>query len=297
MVVFLRVLSPAIMFLSWSSNKVLAILPFQSAPAITSIEDIIAFVDESHKMGSLALEESQLMNNVLRLEDRRLASVMTPAADVVYLDLLVSREQNLKVLREAPHSQFPVCKGGLQRVVGVAESHDILQAFIDNSVDFAELPLGTPLFVPASLTLIDFMRTLRQHNTTFALVVNEFGATEGIVTMGDLVESLVGDVMPFLDNEEDALAVCRPDGSWLLDGLLPVDEMKVKLGIRNIEDEDLGIFHTVGGFVIVSMGKIPRKSEKFCYGDWCFEVLDIDHNRVDQVLATLKENAVLEMKT
>lgn len=291
MSLFIRVLSPAIHFLSWSANRVLAILPFQSAPAITSVEDILAFVDEGEKMGSIAPEESHLMGNVLRLEDRRLAAIMTPAADVDYLDLLAPRERNLKLLREAPHSQLPVCKGDMQHVIGIAESHDILQAVIDGEVDFAELPLNLPLFVPASLTLIDLLRALRQQRTTFALVVSEFGVTEGVVTLGDVMLSLVGEMMPLSDAPEDALAVRRPDGSWLLDGLLAIDEMKDKLEIRSVPDEELGNFHTVGGFVLASLGRIPRKSERFNAGDWDFEVVDVDRNRVDQVLATRRTQA------
>ncbi|MES2366754.1 MAG: hemolysin family protein [Pseudomonadota bacterium] len=285
MTLFIRVLSPAIHLLSWSADRILAILPIRSAPAITSVEDIIAFVDEGAKMGAFAPEESHLMGNVLRLEDRRLAAIMTPSADVAYLDLLAPRERNLRLLSDAPHSQLPVCKGDLQQVIGIAESHDILQAAIEGELDFAEIPLGLPLFVPGTLTLIDLLRTLRQQRTTFALVVSEFGVTEGIVTLDDVMLSLVGDMMPLGDTPEDALAVRRPDGSWLLDGLLAIDEMKDKLEIRSVPHEDLGNFHTVGGFVLASLGRIPRKSEQFSCGDWDFEVVDVDRNRVDQVLA------------
>lgn len=286
MSLFIRVLSPAINFLSWAANRVLAILPIESAPAITSVEDIIAFVNEGEKSGALAPDEHRIMSNVLRLEERRLAAIMTPTADVVYLNLLSPREYNLKQLREAPHSQLPVCKGDLQQVVGIAESHDILQSIIDGEVDFAEIPLNVPLFVPNSLTLFDLLRQLRQHKTTFALVVSEFGVTEGVVTLHDVMLALVGDMMPLADTPEDALAVRRPDGSWLLDGLLSIDEMKDKLDIHDIPDEDLGNFHTVGGFVLASLGRIPRKSEQFVCGEWNFEVVDVDKNRVDQVLAT-----------
>lgn len=285
MSVFIQVLSPAIHFLSWAANRVLSVLPVQSAPAVTSVEDILAFVNEGEKTGAIAPEEKHLMGNVLRLEDRRLVSIMTPAADVTYLDVKVAKEDNLKLLRENPHSQLPVCKGGMQHVMGIAESHDILQAAIAGEVDFTKIPLEPPLYVPGSLTLIDLMRSLRQHQATFALVVNEFGVTEGIVTLDDLMMFLVGEMMPFSDDPEEALAVRRSDGSWLLDGLLPVDEMKAHLEIQSLPYEDLGNFHTVGGFVLTSLGRIPRKAELFQYAGWQFEVVDVDGNRVDQVLA------------
>jgi putative hemolysin len=286
MSVFIRLLSPAIHFLSFVADRVLALLPIRSAPAMTSMEDILAFVDEGERAGAIAPEESQLFGNVLRLEDWRLATIMTPASDVAWIDLLSPREHNLRLLREAPHSQLPICKGDLQQVIGIAESHDILKAAMEGEIDFAELPLEAPLFVPSSLKLIDLLRTFRQQRATFAMVVSEFGLTEGIVTLDDLMYSLVGDMLPQDDAVEDSLAVRRPDGSWLLDGLLPIDEMKDKLEIRLVPQESLGNYHTVGGFVLASLGRIPRKAERFAWADWEFEVVDVDRNRVDQVLAT-----------
>lgn len=286
MSLFIRLLSPAIRFLSFMADRVLALLPIRAAPAVTSIEDILAFVDEGERAGSIAPEESQLFGNVLRLEDWLLATIMTPVADVAWLDLLSPREHNLRVLMEAPHSRLPICKGDLQQVIGIAESHDILKAAMEGDIDFAELPLAAPLFVPSSLKLIDLLRTFRQQRANFALVVSEFGLTEGIVTLDDLMYSLVGDMMPLADDTGDALAVRRPDGSWLLDGLLPIDEMKDRLEIRHVPQESLGNYHTVGGFVLASLGRIPRKAERFSWADWEFEVVDVDRNRVDQVLAT-----------
>lgn len=284
--VLLRVLSPGIRFLSWAADRVLAVLPVTAAPAVTSIEDILAYVDEGEKSGALAPEERHLMGNVLRLDDRRLAAIMTPIADVAWLDLAAPRETNLTMLREAPHSQLPVARGDLQQVIGIAESHDILQAAMAGEIDFGEIPLAQPLYVPASLTLIDLLRTFRQSKSTFALVVSEFGLTEGIVTIADLMQTLVGDMMPLADDPEESLAVRRPDGSWLLDGLLPIDEMKSKLAIDSLPREALGNYHTVGGFVLSTLGRIPRKAERFQTAGWEFEVVDIDRNRVDQVLAS-----------
>jgi putative hemolysin len=286
MSVFIRLLLPAVHVLSWLADRILAVLPWDYAPAVTSIEDILAFVDEGERAGTLAPEESHLVSNVLRLDERHLASIMSPIAEVDWLNLLAPREDNLRVLRDAPHSQLPVCNGDLQHVIGIAKSHDILQAAIAGDIDFAEIPLAQPLFVPVSLTLIELLRTFRKQRSTIALVVSEFGNTEGIVTVDDLVLSLVGDMMPLADDPEDALAVRRSDGSWLLDGLLAVDDMKDKLEIDSVPNEELGNYHTVGGFVLASLGRIPRKTERFQWSGWDFEVVDVDHNRVDQVIAT-----------
>lgn len=293
MSIFIRLLAPAVHMLSWVADRILAVLPFDYAPSVTSIEDILAFVGEGERDGTIAPEESHLVSNVLRLDDRHLASIMSPIAEVEWLNLLAPREDNLRVLRDAPHSQLPVCNGDLQHVIGIAESHDILQAAIAGEIDFAEIPLAQPLFVPVTLSLIELLRTFRKQRSTIALVVSEFGHTEGIVTVDDLLLSLVGDMMPLADDPEDALAVRRKDGSWLLDGLLAIDDMKAKLDIGSVPNEELGNYHTVGGFVLSSLGHIPRKTERFYWSGWYFEVVDIDHNRVDQVLATKQDEPPL----
>lgn len=286
MTLFIRVMSPAIALLSWSADIVLRTLPVRAAPAVISVEDILAYVDEGRRAGEIAPEESHLLGNVLRLEDRHVAAIMTPAADVAYIDLLRPREYNLGVLRDSPHAQMPICKGDLQHAIGVVESHDILQAALAGEIDFAETTMTVPRFVPGSLTLIELMRTFRAQRANFAFVVNEFGQTEGIVTLNDLLQTVVGDMMPFADDPDEALAVRRTDGSWLLDGLLPVDEMKERLGLRDVPDEHFGNFHTVGGFVLNSLGRIPKKGESFDYCGWQFEVVDVERNRIDEVLAS-----------
>ena len=286
MALFIRVMSPLIHGLSRAADLVLQALPVRAAPAVVSIEDILAYVDEGQRAGEIAPEESHLFGNIFRLEDWRIVAIMTPAVDVAYLDLLRPHEHNLTMLRESPHSRLPICKGDLQHAVGLVESHDILQAALAGKINFADLPLTAPLFVPGSLTLIELMRTFRTHRNSFAFVVNEFGQTEGIVTLDDLLQTVVGDMMPLADDPNAALAVRRADGSWLLDGLLPVDEMKGKLGIPDIPAEDFGNFHTLGGFVLTALGRIPKKGEFFEYAGWRFEVVDVDHNRIDEVLAT-----------
>ena len=286
MTLFIRLMSPLIHGLSRAADLVLHTLPVRAAPAVVSIEDILAYVDEGQRAGEIAPEEGHLLGNIFRLEDWRVVAIMTPAVDVAYLDLLRPHEHNLTVLRESPHSRLPICKGDLQHVVGLVESHDILQAALAGKIDFTDVPLTAPLFVPGSLTLIELLRTLRSQRNNFAFVVNEFGQTEGIVTLDDPLRSVVGDMMPFSDDPDEALAVRRADGSWLLDGLIPVSEMKEKLELRDIPDEDFGNFHTLGGFVLTSLGRIPKKGEFFEYAGWRFEVVDVDQNRVDEVLAS-----------
>ncbi len=284
---FIRALSPAIRLLSWSADMVLRLLPVRSAPEVTGIEDILAAVDEGERSGAIAPEESHLLGNVFLLEDRHVAAVMTPLKDVAFIDLDRSHNENLHVLRERPHGRYPICRASMQQVIGLAESRTLLRAALSGDLHFSELPLTPPIYVPLSLTLIELLKTFRARNADFALVVNEFGATEGVVTIGDLFQTMAGHMMPGADDPALALAVQREDGSWLLDGLLPIDELEGRLGLAGLGDESQGLYHTVGGFVVAHMGRIPKRAEKFRYGEWEFEVVDMDHNRVDEVLATL----------
>lgn len=283
---FIRVLSPAIRLLSWSADMVLKLLTVRSAPKVTGVEDILAAVDEGERSGAIAPEESHLLGNIFLLEDRHVAAVMTPLKDVAFIDLDRSHNENLHVLRDRPHGRYPVCKGSMQQVIGLAESRVLLRAAVSEDLNFADLPLTPPLYVPLSLTLIDLLKTFRARNADFAMGVNEFGVTQGVVTIGDLFQTMAGNMMPGADDPELALAVQREDGSWLLDGLLPIDELQNKLGLAGLGDEAQGLYHTVGGFVVAQMGKIPKRAEKFQYGEWQIEVVDMDHNRVDEVLAT-----------
>lgn len=294
MLFFINMMAPAVFILSWISDKILAILPVDNAPSVTSIEDILAYVDEGKRCGTLAPEESHLVGNIFKFDDRSLASIMTPITDVAWLNLKAPKEENMRTLRETPHSRMPICNGDLQHIIGIVESQHILKGALDGEIDFAKIQIEQPFYIPSTLSLFDLLRTFRQKRATFALVVSEFGLNEGIVTMDDLVLSLVGDMMPTVDNPEDALAIERPDGSWLLDGLLAIDDLKVKLDIHYINQEELGNFHTVGGFVLASLGRIPRKTEQFEWSGWNFEVVDVDNNRVDQVLATKLERTTAQ---
>ncbi|MES2880011.1 MAG: hemolysin family protein [Pseudomonadota bacterium] len=283
---FIMMLAPAIQLLSWCADLVLNLLPFRSAPAVTGIEDILALVDEGELSGSIGKEQSHLLWNVFRLEDRHLAAVMTPVKDVALIDLAIPHVDNLNTIRAAPHGRYPICRGGLQQVLGLAESRAVLKAALSGEFHFVDLPMNPPVFVPSALTLIELLRIFREQSADFAFVVNEFGVTEGIVTLSDLFETVAGDMMPGAMDPDQALAVQRDDGSWLLDGLLPMDEMKEKLGIVSLADDTQGRYHTVGGFVVTSLGKIPKRAEKFIENDWEFEVVNMDRNRVDEVLAS-----------
>lgn len=282
----LRLAQPLVWVVSKTSDRVLDLFPGKGSAEATAADEIRFLIEASRKEGALDQTESEILGNVFRLDNRRVAAIMTPASDIAYLDLTLPRETNMKVLLERAVSRFLITKGGLTNPVGFVESRELLRLVLGSGgldLDFGKVSTVAPHYVPNSLSLIGLLEFFKANQTQIALVVNEFGATEGLVTLSDLMGTVVGDVLS--GAVESPLAVQRSDGSWLLDGLLPIDEMKERLGLPNLPEEELGNYHTVGGFIIYQFGRIPRKTENFEWGDWCFEVMDMEKNRVDEVLA------------
>lgn len=283
--VLLRLAHPLVLVVSKTADWILALFPSKGSAEATAADEIRFLIEAGRKDGNLDQTESEILGNVFRLDNRRVAGIMTPAAGIAYLDLSISREENLKTLQERAVSRFLVCKGGIANALGFVESRELLQVLLNGKdLDFGKLSPSPPHYVPGTLSLIGLLEFFKANQTQTALVANEFGATEGLVTLSDLMGTVVGDVLS--GAVESPLAIQRGDGSWLLDGLLAIDEMKELLGIKELPEEDLGNFHTVGGFVIVHLGRIPKKTESFDWGDWHFEIMDMEKNRVDEVLAT-----------
>jgi len=284
MAMFARINRPFIWALSVASERLLALFPFKESAAHVASDEIRAMITAGRRDGGLDGTSGELLGNVFRLDDRKVASVMTPANAIIFLDLQAPSEINLEKIKTQSVSRFLVCKGGLSQVMGYIESRELLQHLLaGNQLDLGKLPTHAIQFIPNTQSLIGVLEFFRTQKTHLAIVVNEFGQTEGLVTMSDLLSSVVGDVPSSVD--ELPLAVQREDGTWLLDGLLPLDEMKEKLGITALPEEDLGNYHTVGGFVITAIGRIPKKAETFDWHGWRFEVVDMDKNRVDEVFA------------
>lgn len=280
----LRLAHPLVWVVSKTADRVLDLFPFKESAEATAADEIRYLIESGRQEGSLDRTEGQILGNVFRLDNRRVAAIMTPAADIAFLDLTLPREANLKVLEERGVSRFLVCKGGVANPVGFVEGRELLRLMMSgNPLDFGKLSPKAPHYVPNTLSLIGLLEFFKANQTQIALVVNEFGATEGLVTLSDLMGTVVGEVLSGVT--EAPLAAQRSDGSWLLDGLLPIDELKEVLGLPPLPEEDLGNYHTLGGFMFSQIGHIPKKTESFEWGGWRFEVMDMEKNRVDEVLA------------
>lgn len=282
----LKLAYPIVLIVSKTSDWVLSYFPINANAEATAADEIRFLIETGRKQGNIDQTESEILGNVFRLDNRRVAGIMTPAADIVCLDLSLPREENMRILRTKTVSRFLICKGGIANALGFVESSELLQELLSgNPLDFGKLSPSPPHYVPGTLSLIGLLEFFKSNETQNALVANEFGVTEGLVTISDLMGTVVGDV---LSGAADVpLGIRRADGSWLLDGLLAIDEMKQLLGIKAaLPEEELGNFHTVGGFIIVHLGRIPKKTEAFDCGEWHFEIMDMEKNRVDEVLAT-----------
>ena len=276
--------TPAVRVLSVSTEAVLRVLRVRppAGPPVTE-EEIRSVIRQGTEAGVLEETEHDMVENVFRLGDRPVSALMTPRPEIVWLDLNDSPEKIRRTLIESRHSHFPVCQGGLENVLGITRDKDLLaRSQAGQPFDWQAL-LRRPLFVPESTRALRALELLKQSGTHIALVIDEYGGTQGLITYHDILEAIVGEV-PVLGHTEEPQAVQREDGSWLLDGMLSIDEFKQIVGINKLPGEERGDYHTLGGLVMMHLERIPTAGDYFDYGGLRFEVVDMDGRRVDKIL-------------
>ncbi|MDO9601484.1 MAG: hemolysin family protein [Rhodocyclaceae bacterium] len=276
---------PFVRLLSFSTDTILRLLGMrtQEAPSVTE-EEIHAMLEEGSEAGVIERQERDMVRNVFRLDDRQVGSLMIPRADIVYLDLELPVEENLRSVADSDHSRFPVCRGGLHEVLGTVSTKQLFnQSLKSGKVDLQSLLLPA-VFVPETLTGMDLLDHFRASGTQMVIVVDEYGEVQGLVTLTDVLEAVTGEFKP--RRQEDAWAVQREDGSWLLDGLIPIPELKDRLALKAVPEEDKGRYHTLSGLVMWLLGRLPQTGDSAAWERWRFEVVDLDGKRVDKVLAS-----------
>ncbi|RPI19566.1 MAG: HlyC/CorC family transporter [Acidobacteria bacterium] len=237
-------------------------------------------IEQGTRAGVFLPSEQEMVLNVFRFADRRVSALMTPRPDVVWIDNNASPEQLREVIAAHPHNRFPVCEGGLDQILGIARAKDLLAACLSGTpLDLVAL-LRKPLFVPESNPALRMLDLFKQTGMHLALVVDEYGQVEGLVTHHDMMEAIVGDIRS-MDLPEEKEIVQLVDGSYLVDGALPVDKLRTLLRIDAEAEEDY--YDTVAGFVLEQLGKIPVTGEQFEWRGWKFEVIDMDDRRIDKV--------------
>lgn len=291
-----NVASPIVYLLNASTDLVVRLLGIRpSTEPLVTEEEIRVLIEQGTEAGTFEEAEQDMVERVFRLGDRPVNALMTPRPDIVWLDLDDTSEENRKKILDSSHSRFPVCQGGLDNVLGIMHVTDLLGRSLSGQQLDLTVSLRQPVFVPESTRGLKILEVFKQTGIHLALVVDEYGVIQGLVTLNDIMVEIVGDV-PSAGELEEPQAVQREDGSWLLDGMLPVEEFFEIFQIKELPLEHRGSYQTLGGFVITHLGKIPLATDNFEWESLRFEVMDMDGNRVDKVLVTPQERKQSEIR-
>jgi putative hemolysin len=277
---------PIVRLLSVSTDGVLRLFGGgqMKQPGVT-VDEIRVMLEQGAAEGVFERTEHEMVTNVLNLDDRHVGSVLTPRSDIVFLDLRDSMDANREKLRRDAHSVLPLCDGGLNEVLGFVRSTKLLDQFLAGHATDLKVLVEPALFVPETMTLMTLLEQFKRAHLPVALVVDEFGDVEGLVSLTDVIGSIVGD-LPMEPGEEPAI-VRREDGSFLLDGALDLDTVIRTLDAKLLlSDEDRQHYHTLGGLAMLALGRVPRTGDVFERGQYRFEIVDMDGNRVDRVLVS-----------
>ncbi|MGE0724364.1 MAG: hemolysin family protein [Alphaproteobacteria bacterium] len=276
-----RLAAPMVALLSFSTDVVLRLLGQKRAKASTvTEEEVKSLIAEGTQAGVFAPEERAMIEGVLRLADRSVRAIMTPRQDVVWVDLKAPEAATVEILKTTEFSRLLVCEGAVDHAVGVVHTkHLLARTLRGQPLGLAEA-MQPAIAVPESAPVLALLERFRGQGTHMAVVVDEYGLTEGIATPTDILEAIAG-ALPELGEEEGDRLVRRADGSWLVDGLLPIDELAHATGLPDLEGEG---YHTVGGFVLHRLGRLPKVGDRVEHADAVLEVVDMDGRRIDKVL-------------
>lgn len=286
--------APVVRLLSLSTDAVVKLLGIREPeePPVTE-EEIRVLIEQGTQAGTFEESEQEMVERVFRLGDRPIKALMTPRTDITWLDTEDDPEENKQKVTEAPHNRFPVGRDSLDNCLGIVQAKSLFSAYIEGRVVNLEELLQPPLFVPENMRALKVLEQFKQSGNHIALVTDEYGGIEGLVTLGDLVEAIVGE-LPSEDMDEP-MVVEREDGSWLLDGGLSTDQLKDLLDKEQLQDEEIGDYHTLGGFMMHVLGRIPKSSDHFEWSGFRFEVMDMDGMRVDKVLVNSLPSEMKEL--
>lgn len=283
------VMSPFVKLLSISTKFVLHVLRMEkNDEAGVTQEEIHAMIEEGSASGAIEESERDMVRNVFRLDDRQVGSVMIPRSDIEWIDLEDGNEDNIKKLLTSKFSRLVVASGSLSDVKGICSTRSLLQQIVEEKkIDFTQnlMPVS---YVPESLSAMELLEHFKNTVVPLSLVVDEFGEVVGLVTPRDVLEAIAGEFKA--ETEDDRMAVARPDGSWFLDGIIAIPELKDTLGIREVPEEELGRYNTLAGMVMLLMQRVPKTGDHVSWEGWDFEVADMDGRRIDKVLATPRKN-------
>jgi putative hemolysin len=276
---------PLVVMLTACTNGVLRVMGIRGGPSRSvTEEEIAAQLEEGLDAGVIEEQEHQMVRNVFRLDDRQIGSMMIPRAEIAWVDATAPLDEVVAFIVENGHTRYPVCRGGLDDVIGVLGAHRLLQPLARGERPALTELLQPPVFVPETLSGMELLEHFRVSRADLVFVVDEYGAVQGVISERDLLEAITGEFGTQAD--EDSWAVRREDGSWLMDGLIPVPELKDRLDVKELPEEDRGRYNTLAGMVMLLLGRLPVTADHVEWQGWRFEVVDLDGKRVDKVLVT-----------
>lgn len=280
MLVISKVLAPMVHLMDGVTDVILRILGVtpNDEPPVTE-EELQVLIDQGTQAGVFEVAEQDMVAGVFSLSDRRVGSLMTPRTEITWLDVNDSLEAIRNTIVESPYSRFPVCLNELDHVLGVIKARDLLKAHLSGEPLDLSAHLSPVLYIPETSLASRALEIFKKENSELMLIVNEFGGVQGLLTLTDILEEIVGDI-----EIGEPQATQRQDGSWLLDGMLPVEDFKEIFNIRHLPDEQE--YETLGGFVMLHLGRIPDVTDRFDWNNLTFEVMDMDNKRVDKVQVT-----------
>ena len=276
--------SPLVRLLGASTDLALRLFRIKPPlePAVTP-EEIKILVEQGTALGVFEESEQDMIEGVLRLDERPIGAFMTPRTQMVWIDVRDSPEILFAKMVNARHSRFPVIQGNFDNILGLVAAKDFLNQSLSGQPINIRKALGPALFVPETASALKVLDLFKREGSHFALVTDEYGGIQGLVTDRDILEAIVGE-LPSRDEPHEPEVTAREDGSWLVDGLLNIDRLKEILHMDSLPDEESGRYHTVSGFMMVQLGGIPSVGQHFEWKGFRFEVLDMDGRRVDKVL-------------
>lgn len=283
---FMRGLSivtyPFVTFLSLSTKLFLKLLMIRARnePPVTE-EELLYMIETGSQHGIIEKQESEIMHGVFRFGDRKADNVMTRRKDIVWINIDHNKEEILANIFQSSYTKFPVCEGTLDNIIGVVSIRDIIM-YAENGKRFdLKEHLVEPIFFPQGMSALKILDTFRKKRIHMGFVVNEYGGTEGLITLHDLVENIIGD-LPELGDEDEVKFIKRDDNSFLIDGELEIEELKKLLKLESLPNEKNYV--TLAGLMIHQLHIIPKAGDKFTLKNYIFEVMDMDGNRIDKVL-------------
>lgn len=285
LLVIAKISRPFVFVLSLTTNALLRLLGVKEGQSTSVTEDEIeAMLDEGSLTGLIEAQERDIVRKLFRLDERRLGSLMVPRSDIVYVDVSAPDAGNFDLIAGSPHSRIPVCDGDLDTIVGVLSAKSALAQMARGGKLNLKYKLEEPVYVPETLTGLELLERFRESRKSFAFVVDEYGSLEGLVTLQDILDALVGEIGEGSDAEPAAIQ--RDDGSWLLESSMAIPEFKDLLDIDELPQDDQGKYHTVSGLVLLLLGRLPVPGDAVSVEGWRLEVVDLDGRRIDKILAS-----------